>query len=59
MLELFYEYSNAGKIKQALLVGQNIVNKNAGDKDIFEAYFDFLLSLVKSQEIESAKTFLH
>lgn len=59
MLELFYEYSNAGKIKQALLVGQNYVNQNAGDKQIFEVYFDYLLSLAKDGEIGRAQSFLH
>ncbi len=50
MLNLFFRYLKSGQSKQALLVGQNMVNHNPGDKKCFEAYFDFLISLAQDKE---------
>ena len=58
MLELFYDYCAAGKTKQALLVGQNMVNRNPGDKKIFNAYFDYLLSLARDGKGDNANVLL-
>ena len=38
MLTLFEEYKNSGKISDALLIGQNIFNKNPGDKEAEEKF---------------------
>lgn len=48
MLTLFEEYKNSGKISDALLIGQNIFNKNPGDKATFEAYFSYLCHLAEN-----------
>lgn len=45
MIELFNEYKNAGKMKEALLVGRNMVNKNPANLEMFRAYMDLLISL--------------
>lgn len=58
MIDIFNEYCDAGKIKQALIVGHNMVNQNPGNKEFFEGYFRYLISLVNKQEIENAKAFL-
>lgn len=58
MLELFYQYSEAGQIRRALLVGQNMVNHNPGNQDCFEAYFDYLLVLAENETVQEAKSFL-
>lgn len=58
MLGLFYQYKEAGQTKRALLVGQNMINRNPGDFDCFEAYFDYLLSLAENENIQVADSFL-
>lgn len=58
MLELFYEYSSKGKVKQALLVGHNLFNRNTSDKRIFEAFFDYLLYLAKEKQVANGEEFL-
>lgn len=58
MLQLFYDYCSKGKTKQALLVGQNIFNKDRANRQIFEAYFDYLILLSKEREVEEAKTLI-
>lgn len=58
MLRLFYQYKEAGQTKRALLVGQNLMNRNPDDFDCFEVYFDYLLSLAENQNIQVAKSFL-
>lgn len=58
MLDLFLQYMKRGEAKRALLVGQNMVNRNPADKKCFEAYFDYLLSLAQNKEISMAKSFL-
>ena len=45
MLSLFKKYSAEGKISEALMVGQNMLNKAPGDKESFETYFSFLCDL--------------
>ena len=48
MLTLFEEYKNSGKISDALLIGQNVFNKNPGNKTAFEAYFSYLCHLAEN-----------
>jgi len=48
MLKLFEQYKNAGKISEALLVGQNVFNKNPENPEIFEAYFSYLCTLAET-----------
>lgn len=45
MLELFKEYVANRQFSEALLVGQNLFNKNSDDVEVFEAYFNLVLSL--------------
>ena len=56
MKQLFYNYCNSNKVKQALLVGENIFKRNPENQETFESYFDYLLELVKVSELEDAKT---
>lgn len=58
MLELFHRYKRAGQTKQALLVGQNMINRSPNDSNCFEAYFDYLLSLAENEDIQVGKSFL-
>lgn len=58
MINLFFRYMKSGETKRALLVGQNMVNHNPRDKDCFEAYFDYLISLAQNEDILVAKSFL-
>lgn len=58
MLSLFYRYKETGQTKKALLVGQNMVNRQPDDFKCFEVYFDYLLSLAEKEEIRVAKQFL-
>ena len=48
MLSLFKQYADSGKIREALMVGQNMINKAPEDKQSFETYFSFLCNLAKS-----------
>ena len=60
MLELFENYKNKGQTKQALLVAQNLLNKNPNDTDIFVSFFDYLLNLAEENDtIQLANTFLN
>lgn len=55
---LFHQYKEAGQTKRALLVGQNMINRNPGDSGCFEAYFDYLLLLAGNEDVQTAKSFL-
>lgn len=48
MVGLFEEYKNAGKISEALLIGQNMLNREPGNADVFEAYFSYLCTLAET-----------
>ena len=48
MLSLFRKYVDSGKIKEAIMVGQNMINKAPGDKSSFELYFSFLCKLAET-----------
>jgi hypothetical protein len=48
MLTLFNGYRSEGKISEALLVGQNLFNRNPANSEVFSAYFDFLCSLAEN-----------
>lgn len=59
MLELFNEYKNAGKVREALLIGRNMVNKNPSDFELFQAYIDWLLFLAEElPALEDRRQFL-
>ena len=58
MLDLFFRYMKSGDNKRALLVGQNMVNHNPGDKKYFEVYFDFLVLLAQNKDVLVADSFL-
>lgn len=58
MLGLFHQYKETGQTKWALLVGQNMVNRNPDDLEYFEAYFDYLLLLAENEDVQVAKSFL-
>lgn len=45
MLKLFQEYVSQKQYAEALLVGQNIFNKNSDDVQVFQAYFNLVISL--------------
>jgi len=42
MLELFNKYKASGFFTEALMVGRNLFNKNSGNADIFNEYFNLL-----------------
>ncbi|NLO45751.1 MAG: hypothetical protein GX107_04515 [Clostridiales bacterium] len=48
MLNLFNAYKAEGKIAQAVLVGQNLFNRNPQNHEVFVAYFDYLCALAGS-----------
>lgn len=48
MLSLFNNYADSGKIREALMVGQNMINKAPDDKIAFKSYFLFLCKLAES-----------
>lgn len=59
MNPLFDEYKESGKLKEALLIGKNMVNKEPGDTESIEAYVDLLLSLAANlPAIEERKQFI-
>jgi len=45
MLNLFNAYKDEGKIVQAVLVGQNLFNRNPQNHEVFAAYFGYLCEL--------------
>lgn len=47
-MTLFEQYKSNGKIIDALLIGRNLLNKNAGNSDIFNEYFELVCSLAES-----------
>lgn len=60
MLELFQQYKEKGETSRALLAGQNMVNRNPGDSDCFEAYFGYLLFLAEKQDdVQAATSLIH
>ena len=46
MFELLSKYINDGNYQNALLVAQNMFNKNNGDKQVFDAYFSLLFKFI-------------
>ena len=59
MLSLFEKYINENRITEAILVGQNMLNKNPGDKTVFDAYFSFLCKLAETlPALEERKQFV-
>lgn len=55
MISLFNQYKDTGKITEALLIGQNMLNKNPTDDRAFDAYFEFLCTLAESLSIPSER----
>lgn len=59
MLALFEKFINENRISEAILVGQNMLNKSPGDKAIFDAYFSFLCKLSETlPALEERKQFV-
>lgn len=58
MKELFKNYLEEGKISEALMIGQNILNKDINDTDIFNKYFDLLISLGTNNDPSNCERFL-
>lgn len=59
MLSLFERLINENRISEAILVGQNMLNKNPGNKVIFDAYFSFLCKLAERlPALEERKQFV-
>ena len=48
MMTLFYNYKNTDRISEALLVGQNLFNRNPANLEVFATYFDFLCSFAET-----------
>lgn len=48
MLTLFNSYKNAGKIKEALMVGRNAFNRNPASTEVFNAYYSYLCTLAET-----------
>ena len=58
MMQLFNEYIAKGKVKQALLVGQNLFNNNQNNIKVFESFFDYLLVLAEKSSLDKAKSLI-
>lgn len=48
MLELFNKYKDSGKIAEALLIGQNLFNRNPNSQEVFNEYFTYLCTLAET-----------
>ena len=48
MLTLFKKFKDAGKITEAILIGENLLNRNSGNEYIFDEYFSYLYILATS-----------
>ena len=55
MIELVKKYIDDGNMSNALMVGQNLFNKNKGDKQVFSLYFSLLLDAANSNFDQSDK----
>lgn len=55
MIELLKKYISEGSKSNALLVAQNLFNKNKGDKEFFSQYFSLLLDAAESNHGNSEK----
>lgn len=55
MIELLKKYISQNDISNALLVGQNLFNKNKGNKQVFSMYFNLLLNAASSNYNSSDK----
>jgi hypothetical protein len=58
MTELLKKYIKEGNISNALLVGQNLFNKNKGNKEVFSLYFSTLYDAAKSN-YDAANKFIN
>lgn len=56
MITLFEKYKNSEKLQETLLIGQNMFNKNPGDRAVFEAYFSYLCNLAEKCPSPSDKS---
>ena len=56
MITLFEKYKNSEKLQETLLIGQNMFNKNPGDRAVFEAYFSYLCNLAEKLDSPSDKS---
>ena len=55
MEKLFDKLVTQGNVEEALLVGQNIFNKNSNDESSFSQYFNLLLVLAKNPETDNER----
>ena len=55
MIDLFKKYISLGDDTNALLVGQNLFNKNKGNKEIFSLYFSLLLKVANTKHDKAEK----
>ena len=60
MFTLFEKYLSSGMFYEALMIGQNLFNKNNSNKEIFEKYFNLLISFAADSEktIDERNAFL-
>lgn len=56
MRQLFNSYIAQGKTKEALIVGQNALNRGSCDVDIFNMYYDLLIELCNKADNHNIKT---
>lgn len=47
---LFDKFKLEGDVEKTILVGQNMLNKNSGSREVFDKYFEYLIELVDSNE---------
>ena len=55
MKQLFNSYIAQGKIKEALIVGQNALNRGSCNLDIFNMYYDLLMELYNNADNHNIK----
>lgn len=59
MISLFNEYKNSGRIREALMIGRNMVNKSPDNLEYIDIYTDLLFSLAeKLPSINERKIFI-
>lgn len=58
MNELFNQYLEEGKVSEALLVGQNLFNRNIDNREVFDKYFALILSLIVDENVVDNERFI-
>jgi hypothetical protein len=57
MLEFFYNSKDKGAITDTALIGKNLFNKNPSNREVFEAYFDFLCEMAEYESLSDRLSF--